>query len=431
MFAGIRQYDVMAEVLEKYFCMFPNTAYMLIEGWLELGIDVVIVEDEGRPASVGESHAALLVQGKVTENFIRTGDLPESGIIRSTIAVKFEQRDTYLNENPLHYFCRFLDNSGANQLGALYYEGIDVNNNRIGIEDASGFRTVLDTGPFVAGQWLTLDSLWRHNGSAPWRLFRNGTEKGTVSGGDFFTTAGDIQIKPQGQEDNGPLGPGGRTWCSFVAHYTDVPFPNAAPLYAKFMFRPYNHYGEAVCDHEGNTPAPALLSGDGSMIWDNATTVAQYRTTGITTAKGGAWPCDRDIDRSGPGGRFSAGTTPVACNGCYWTDHSIKGGDDDDPHTLIGKANNDVDSFTIVETDIARGFNVKSQKLLVPGDTGFPGIDEYAMLGILERQKTMSIGTLGLEETLMSYLVLDSPPKLTTVKVLGDTFGLGETVAAA
>lgn len=417
----------MAQVLDHIWCMFPNLGYLPIEGWVDVGNEVTIVESEGQPANTGDSHCAKLDQGKATANVLRSIALPDTGILKATVAIKFSQRDIYLNENPFHYFFQVWDNAGANRVAALYYEGIAANNNRIGIEDSVGTRTVLDTGPFVADIWYTFDNVFRHLDSTAWFLFRNGVFQASATGMDFFTASGDVEYRVYGQLENGPPGPGGSVHVTFVAHYTDATVA-AEPLTAKYLFRPDGYYGEAVCDHEGNTPAPALFTGSGADIADLADTKATYRGTGVSSANGGAWPCDRGV--KGPGGVFPGhDVTPVAVQGCYWTDHATKGGDDDDPHTLIGKANNDLDTFTIVETDIDRGVNVKSQKLLLPGDTGFPDASDFLMLGILERQ-AVSAGQLGLEETIGEYLVLDTVPPLTQIRCFGDTKVLGETVGA-
>jgi hypothetical protein len=422
----------MAETLEQIYCMFPNTALLLMDGWAELGTGITVVEDQGTPTD-GETHAAEMVADKVTVNFLRSRSLTDdsSNRVKFITQIKFAQRDTYLNENPRHHFLRVFDNAGATEIGTVYYEGVGVNDNKIGIQDKDGVRTDLATGPFFADRWYEFQLVMQHANSVNATLWIDDTAVGSAISKNFHSTAGDLEFKVQGQIKNAG-GPGGSTWCSFAAYAIDANIAPKTAAFAKFMFRPFAYFdANPVCDRLGVAGGPALTAGTADAFYDNdAATRAGYRAPGGFQPIGGAWACDRNIDVSGAASRFASGTVPRGMLVGAKHDHAVKGASASDPHILYGKANAGVDTFTLSEFDaLPLGPNIYSSKFVLPSDGSFPGINDFVMLGLLH--KGLSVTTFFIEEILAGYIVEHPRPPLVQVRMFGDALGLGDAVGAA
>ncbi len=400
-----------------------------MQGWKDFGTLTTIVTDQGSPTD-GDLEALKLLPGKANETFGRTEDLVSDGsTLRATIYIKFSQRDTYLNENPIHDFFEIYDNNSATKIGGLYYEGVDVNNNRVGFVDRLGVRTVLDTGPFVANIWYRFDLVWKHLASIAPGLFRNGVFQSSTGFRDVFSTSGPVQYKVAGQIISTP-GPGGDTYVPFIAHSIGLPGLVAMQQVQYRHFRVFGYVGVAmVCDEAGSVPGDDLFSGAAENFTDNATTVAGYRPPGIGSPRGGCLVSDRNSPLSGPSGAFAGAAVGFAAKFNYWHDMSTKGSGDLDPWVLYGKVDNDLGTFVVGEFNVPRAPNVKTQVLVLPGDAKFPDVDDFALMGLLHKANTVS--TFFMEEMMMTYLVEYPTPPLVQVHVLGDAQVLGDVEAAS
>lgn len=429
----------MAEVFARHYAMAPHEDLLNMEGWTSQGTDIIVRENQGAPFdSGGSEHATEHPQGKQTENFVRSAeDLSDDGdkIIRSVIAVKFMQRDTYLNATPEHRFFEAADAGGT--IWALIYDGQSVDDNQIVLRDSNGLWGLFDAGPFVADTWYIFDLIWKHNTSGGMTYWRDKSDVANITGRDFHNADGDIRYKVRGQIDAGdPIGPGGIMYCSYVNHFTDAAVASSARC-KKYLYRPYNHNGKtaAVVKRNGTTqPGDTLTGGNGwEKVWNVAAdSLAAAYTPAVFGEKSGLVACDKDIDKSGPAGKHPLGTVALVATFCFKYTAATKGGNNQDPLMSYGQGNTDLDTFTIASFNVTRGTNLYWWKHLNPGDTGFPTILQFAMLGFTNDSHDFStVITLSLIECHCTYLVEDRGPPLTQIKMLGTTLLAGLTTLGA